>query len=86
MDSIDLKMSYAPRSHITVIKLAFTWVISLSYISLFGFLTLYVNIFSAAGARVYVENRVRDVLGYIRWNWMPMFSLLNSAHILGSEK
>lgn len=80
MDSIDLKISYAPNSDITVTKPSFTWVISVSYISLFGFLTLYVNTL-AAGARVYEENRIMDALGYIRWNWLPVFSLLNSAHI-----
>lgn len=80
MDSIDLKISYASNSSITVIKPSFTWVVSVSYISLFVFLTLHVNTL-AAGARVYVENRVMDALGCIRWNWMPMFSLLNSAHI-----
>lgn len=49
MDSIELKISYALNSNITVIKPSFTWVISLSYISLFGFLTLHVNTL-AAGA------------------------------------
>ena len=33
MDSIDLKMSYAPNSHITVIKPSFAWVITLSYLT-----------------------------------------------------
>lgn len=80
MDSIDLKISYAPNSDITVVKPFFTWVISLCYISLFGFLTLHVNTL-AAGAIDYVENRVMDALGCIRWSCMLMFSLLNSAHI-----
>lgn len=62
MDSIDLKISYAPNSDITVMKPSFTWVISLWYISLFGFLTLHVNTL-AAGAVVYMENRVMDAWG-----------------------
>jgi len=33
MDSIDLKMSYAPNSHITMIRSSFAWAISLSYLT-----------------------------------------------------
>lgn len=33
MDSIDLKMSYAPNSHITAIKASFSWAIILSYLT-----------------------------------------------------